>query len=71
VSDDVYTDMLEDDPDCLEGTGRTREQMIADRQELDRVAPTPADKFALMFGHHTCSTAGLTTGTPTNTVETP
>ncbi len=50
MSEDVYPDMLEDDPDCLEGPGRTREQVIADWQELDRVAPTPADKFALMFG---------------------
>lgn len=35
--------------ECLEGPGRTREEMVAERCELDRVAPTPADKFALMF----------------------
>lgn len=44
------SDQPEQDPDCLEGPGRTREQMIADWKELDRVAPTPAVKFALMFG---------------------
>lgn len=36
-------------PDCLEGPGRTEEERAADWRELDRVAPTPADKFALMF----------------------
>lgn len=37
------------DPDCLEGPGRSREQMAADRRELLRVAPTAADRFELMF----------------------
>jgi hypothetical protein len=37
------------DPDCLEGPGRSREQMAADRRELDRIAPTAVDKFELMF----------------------
>lgn len=35
--------------ECLEGPGRTPEEMAADRRELNRVAPTPADKFQLMF----------------------
>ena len=39
------------DPNNLEGLGRTREEMAADARELDRVAPTPAEKFALMFGN--------------------
>jgi hypothetical protein len=39
------------DPDCLEGGGRTPEQMAADHRALQEVAPTAADKFALMFGH--------------------
>lgn len=38
------------DPDNLEGSGRTREEMAAAARELDHIAPTPADKFALMFG---------------------
>jgi hypothetical protein len=37
--------------DCLEGRGRTPEQMAADYRALQAAAPTPADKFALMFGH--------------------
>jgi hypothetical protein len=37
------------DPDCLEGPGRTREQMARDHADLQRVAPTAADKFDLMF----------------------
>ena len=37
------------DPDNLEGPGRTEAEMVADARELDRIAPTPADKFALMF----------------------
>ena len=39
------------DPNCLEGRGRTPEQMAADYHALQAAAPTPADKFALMFGH--------------------
>lgn len=39
------------DPDCLEGRGRTPEQMAADHRALQEVAPTAADKFVLMFGH--------------------
>ncbi len=37
------------DPNCLEGPPRTPEDRIADARALDEVAPTPADKFALMF----------------------
>jgi len=37
------------DPDCLEGPPRTREERIADAHALDEVAPTMADKVALMF----------------------
>ena len=37
-------------PDNLEGPPRTPEEMAADRRELERVAPTPGDKFRLMFG---------------------
>jgi hypothetical protein len=33
----------------LEGT-RTPEEVAENFRELDRIAPTPADKFALMFG---------------------
>lgn len=39
-----------EDPNCLEGPGRTSEEMAQNARELDAVAPTPADKFALMFG---------------------
>lgn len=38
------------DPNCLEGPGRTAEEVARNARELDAVAPTPADKFALMFG---------------------
>lgn len=38
------------DPNNLEGNGRTIEEMAAATRELNRIAPTPADKFALMFG---------------------
>ena len=38
------------DPDNLEGPGRTRDEMAADARELNRIAPTPAEKLALMFG---------------------
>lgn len=37
------------DPENLEGPPRTREERAADARELDAVAPTPAEKFALMF----------------------
>lgn len=37
------------DPNCLEGPGRSREQMAADARELQRIAPTAADKFELML----------------------
>ena len=37
-------------PMDIEGPGRTREQMAEDARELNRIAPTPAEKFALMFG---------------------
>jgi hypothetical protein len=47
------------DPDCLEGRGRTPEQMAADHRALQEVAPTAADKFALMF-----SNASETRATP-------
>jgi hypothetical protein len=40
---------LRHDPDCLEGPARTREQMASDHAELQRIAPTAPDKFALMF----------------------
>lgn len=39
-----------EDPNCLEGPGRTPEEVAQNARELDAVAPTPADKFALMFG---------------------
>lgn len=39
------------DPDNLEGPPPTTEQRAEMARELDRIAPTPADKFALMFGH--------------------
>lgn len=38
------------DPNNLEGPGRTPEEMAAAFRELVTVAPTPADRFALMFG---------------------
>jgi hypothetical protein len=38
------------DPDCLEGPPRTREERAADARALEEVAPTPAEKIALMFG---------------------
>jgi hypothetical protein len=38
------------DPNNLEGTPPTREERAALARELDAVAPTPADKFRLMFG---------------------
>lgn len=38
-----------EDPNCLEGPGRTPEEVAQNARELDAVAPTPADKFALMF----------------------
>jgi hypothetical protein len=38
------------DPNNLEGDPPTPEERAAMARELDRVAPTPADKFALMFG---------------------
>lgn len=39
-----------EDPDNLEGPPRSPEEMARNARELDAVAPTPADKFALMFG---------------------
>lgn len=39
-----------EDPNCLEGPGRTEEEVARNARELDAVAPTPAEKFALMFG---------------------
>ena len=38
------------DPNNLEGT-RTPEELAENFRELDRIAPTPAKKFRLMFGH--------------------
>jgi hypothetical protein len=38
------------DPDNLEGPPLTREQLAENFRELQRVAPTAADKFRLMFG---------------------
>lgn len=38
------------DENNLEGT-RTREELAENFRELDRIAPTPAEKFRLMFGH--------------------
>lgn len=38
-----------EDLNCLEGPGRTPEEVAQNARELDAVAPTPADKFALMF----------------------
>jgi len=37
------------DPNNLEGT-RTPEEIAQNFRELQRVAPTPADRFRLMFG---------------------
>ncbi len=37
--------------ECLEGSGRTRDQIIADTKALNAMAPTPGDKFKLMLGH--------------------
>ena len=37
------------DPNNLEGT-RTREELAENFRELERIAPTPSHKFALMFG---------------------
>jgi hypothetical protein len=37
------------DPNNLEGT-RTPEELAENFRELDRIAPTPAEKFQLMFG---------------------
>lgn len=39
------------DPNCLEGRGRTPDEMAENLRKLDAVAPTAAEKFALMFGH--------------------
>jgi hypothetical protein len=39
------------DPNNLEGPPPTPEERAAMARELDAVAPTPGDKFALMFGH--------------------
>jgi len=39
------------DPNCLEGLGRTPDEMAENLRKLNAVAPTVADKFALMFGH--------------------
>lgn len=38
------------DPNNLEGT-RTPEEIAENFRELNRIAPTPAEKFRLMFGH--------------------
>jgi hypothetical protein len=38
------------DPNNLEGPPPTAEERAAMARELDRIAPKPADKFALMFG---------------------
>ena len=46
----AIADGLAVDPANLEGPGRTREEMAADARELNRIAPTPSDKFALMLG---------------------
>jgi len=40
-------------PDNLEGPPPTAEERAAMARELDRVAPTPGDKFALMLGRPT------------------
>ena len=40
---------MSEDANNLEGA-RTREELAENFRELDRVAPTPADKFRLMFG---------------------
>jgi hypothetical protein len=40
-----------EDPNDLEGPPPTKEERAAMARELDRIAPTPADKFLLMFGH--------------------
>lgn len=37
------------DPDNLEGPGRTREEIAEQSREPDRIAPTPSEKFQLMF----------------------
>jgi len=42
--------MSEEDPNNLEGPPPTREERAAMARELDEVAPTPMDKFRLMFG---------------------
>jgi hypothetical protein len=39
------------DPNNLEGPPPTPEERAAMARELDQVAPTPADKFALMFNN--------------------
>lgn len=39
------------DPDNLEGPGRTPEEMARMARDLAAVAPTPAHRFRLMFGH--------------------
>lgn len=49
----------ETDKDNLEGPGRTPEQMAAEHRELDKVAPTPGDKFRLMFGQKAEESDGL------------
>jgi len=38
------------DPNNLEGDSPTPEERAAMARELDRIAPTPGDKFRLMFG---------------------
>lgn len=38
------------DPNNLEGAPRTREEMAENFRELNKVAPTPAEKLQLMFG---------------------
>jgi hypothetical protein len=39
------------DPNNLEGPPPTPEERAAMARELDKVAPNPAEKFELMFGH--------------------
>ena len=41
-----------DDTNCLEGRPPTPEERAAEWRELNRIAPTPADKMALMMNFH-------------------
>jgi hypothetical protein len=42
---------MNSDPNCLEGPGRTPEELAENFRELNKVAPTAAEKLMLMTGN--------------------